>query len=123
MQIGPISTGKLTDLLQLSEAGIGKTQIVQAHRQIERLEQGEQLPVCLGSKTVAAEAFFQTQLNQNSEANLLAVEHVVAVLQLGQTVVYSMGCHCAAAGSTQSANHSCREPAGIDHPPPGFSAG
>ena len=53
MQIGTITAGEATHLLQLTEAGLRQTQIIKADGQTKLPQQRQQLAVCLACKPVA----------------------------------------------------------------------
>ena len=92
MQIRSSSAGELADLLELVEARVTETKVVQAHRQTQLPKQWQQLAVGLGRKTVATQALLETQLDKDAEADFLAMKHGVASFQLGQSVVHGVSC-------------------------------
>ena len=121
MQIGTLTAGEATHLLQLTEARLGQTQILKTDGQTKLLQQGQQLAVRLACEPVAAKAFLQAKLHKYSEAHLLAMENVVAGLQLGEAVVNGVGRNGAASGTTQSSHHPCGEGTGFSGAHPGFT--
>ena len=109
--------------MQISEAGVGQAKILQAHRKLQLPQQGKQLAMGLAGQAVASQAFFQAELHQDSEAHLFAMQHVVAGLQLGETVVHGVGCNGSAAGTPQTAHHTGGECTGLGRAGPGRTVG
>ena len=119
MQIGTLTAGEATHLLQLTEAGLRQTQIIKADGQTKLPQQRQQLAVRLACKPVAAQTFLQAKLHKDSEAHLLAMENVVAGLQLGKAVVNGVGRNSAATGAAQSPHHPGGESTGFGGAHPG----
>ena len=76
----------------------------------------------LRRQTVATQALLQAQLHQDAEANLLAMKHGMASLQLGQTVMHGVCCDSSTTGPAETADHSRRQPTGVNDSPPGLSS-
>ena len=123
MQIRSSSAGELADLLELVEARVTETKVVQAHRQTQLPKQWQQLAVGLGRKTVATQALLETQLDKDAEADLLAMKHGVAGFQLGQSVVHGVSCDRSTACSTETTDHSGCQSTGINDSLPGLASG
>ena len=121
VKIGAIPTSEGADLLQFTERSLGKAEIFKADRQPEGLQEGKELSVSLGGKTIRAQELLQTQLHQDSETHFLAVKGAVAGLQLSQSVVDGMGRNGAASSPTKTTHHSSGEGAGFRHPHPGLA--
>ena len=119
MQIGTLAAGEATHLLQLTEAGLGQTQIIKTDGQAELPQQRQQLAVRLACKPIAAQAFLQAELHKDAETHLLAMENVVASLKLGEAVMNGVGRNSAATGTAESPHHPGGEGTGFSGAHPG----
>ena len=120
VQIRSLPAGERADLLKLIEAGLTQPKVIQADRQTELTQQGQQLAMCLRCQTIAPETFFQAQLDQDAESHLFSMQDGMTGFQLSQAVVNGMGSDCSTARPPQASDDSRCEAAGIDNPLPGF---
>jgi hypothetical protein len=122
VQIGSLPAGERADLLQLVEAGLTQAKVIQADRQTQLAQQGQQLAMCLRSQAIASETLFKAQLDQDAESHLLSMENGMAGFQLGQAVVNGMGSDCSTARPPKASDDPRGEAAGIHNSPPGFAS-
>ncbi len=58
VEVGPFTAGEFADLLKVTQAGIGQSEIGKAHWKSELLEQGQQLAMSLFCQAVTTQTFF-----------------------------------------------------------------
>ena len=83
------------------------------------MQQRQQLAVGLSRKSVSTESLFEPQLHQDAEADFLAMQNVMAGLQLGEAVMHRMGRHRATTGTAKAAHHAGRQGTGFSGAHPG----
>ena len=121
VQIRSLPAGERADLLKLIEAGLTQPKVIQADRQTELTQQGQQLAMCLRCQTIAPETFFQAQLDQDAESHLFSMQDGMTGFQLSQAVVNGVSGDRSTASSSKTTEHSRGESTGIHNPLPGLT--
>ena len=119
MQIGTLAAGEATHLLQLTEAGLCQTQIIKTDGQAELPQQRQLLAVLLSCYAFATETLLQAELHKEANPHLLAMDNVVASLELGEAVMNGVSSNSAATGTAESPHHPGGEGTGFSGAHPG----